>query len=160
VIVVNGWEDIVKVADMLGRPILRVVPPGKPHASGPVSFYVLMGTIAYRFSPDGLPREPSATVRGAMSSTARRTSRRSARRSNPGEVAAVPGRGFPSLLDVVAWTGRISQIVKAMPPSVYRDQALERILQVIELAKSGELLAAWIALGQLNAMLGGSPAAE
>jgi len=44
---VERWEDLVKVADTLGRPILR--PVGRPTGAAGSSFYVVDGSVAYEY---------------------------------------------------------------------------------------------------------------
>jgi hypothetical protein len=57
VLPVDRWEDLVKVADTLGRPILRpVAGPGNPEGS---DFYVFDGTLAYLYR---YPRSKDATA--------------------------------------------------------------------------------------------------
>lgn len=161
VVAVSSWEDIVKVADMLGRPILRVAHAATPGAPGSTSFYVVMGTIAYRFSPGASSSgSTNAPIAFPPSPTPKLGRSRSSRKRAEQEFATMPGKGFPSLLDVVEWTGRLSQLVKAMPRSPYRLLAQERILEIVELAKTGELIEAWVALGQLHALLGRSVSGE
>jgi hypothetical protein len=47
---VRTWEDLVKVADTLGCPILRTVPPGSAASSAaPVHFYVLADPVTYTY---------------------------------------------------------------------------------------------------------------
>lgn len=156
VVDVTTWEDVVKVADMLGRPILRVAPSDAPGAPSSTSFYVVMGTIAYRFSPG----TPSTGVAVPTFATAKPARPRFGSPMAGRKFTSVPGKGFPSLLDVVEWTGLLSQLVKGMPRSPYRLLAQERILEIVELAKTGELIEAWVALGQLHALLGGPTPGE
>ncbi len=68
---VRTWEDLVKVADTLGCPILRLVPPGGTAASGaPAHFYVLADAVTYTYvhNPPAASRAspgPAAAARPA-----------------------------------------------------------------------------------------------
>ena len=63
----SRWEDLVKVADTTGRPILRVDGPGGQGTGR--TFYVLDGTIGYLYEYTSAGRgpvsPPSTTSRGA-----------------------------------------------------------------------------------------------
>lgn len=85
---VESWEDLVKVADTLGRPILR--PHESPSSPAGSEFYVFDGTIAYQYRyPPPAPSVPPAP-------TARRGSSGPARPSVPGSdprlISATPPR--------------------------------------------------------------------
>ncbi len=63
---VERWEDLVKVADTLGRPILR--PTGAAGAPEGLDFYVFDGTVSYRFH---YPENGGTAPRDATGSRAR-----------------------------------------------------------------------------------------
>ena len=70
---VRTWEDLVKVADTLGCPILRLVPAGAaPKAGTPVQFYVLTASATYTYVHP--PRSPAAASKPGGSPTPARPS--------------------------------------------------------------------------------------
>lgn len=153
VVRVRDWEDLVKVADTLGRPILRVVRAGKEEEALRSSFYVLLGTTAYVYT---FRTPPSGTIPNAPPWDQSVRSTTYAPWGGGAYAPVLPDRWFPSLHDIVDWTGWFSERAKMVTSSSLRLEAEELLLRTIALAQSGELVEAWITLGRLGARLGGS----
>ena len=70
VLPVERWDDLVKVADTLGRPILRPLKrPDEPKGS---SFYVVDGSVAYlyQYRPTSAPQEEQTALTGESTESA------------------------------------------------------------------------------------------
>jgi hypothetical protein len=160
VVPVRAWEDIVKAADTLGAPILRVARPpvGGPANPAVTSFYVVSGTTAFVFvhgsrgdpgSPP--PADASATASGGIPPGRTTGAVREWQRRFP----RIPGSDITSLDSFVQWTDRISERLRWFrPSSSLRQESEELLLRAIGLAQRGQFDAAWVVLGQLYARLG------
>jgi len=156
---VRAWEDIVKAADTLGSPIIRVVRPSVagPEAPTTTSFYVVSGSTAFVFvhspdSPGGTPPPPDSPARaeapapGSLSAAVRDWHERYPR---------IPGVDTSTLDAFVLWSDRISDRLRWFrPTSSIRQDSEELLLRAIGLAQRGRLDSAWVILGQLYTRLG------
>jgi Family of unknown function (DUF5305) len=141
-VVVQGWNDLVKVADTIGRPILRVVGPGG--APTPVTvFYVLVEGTAYVYRHDSNPSvDPTGGTEPPSSAVA------AFRKAYP----IIPGADSTSLDSFVLWVDRVNARIRHLPASqAGRQEAEESVLRAVGLAQRGQLDAAWVTLGQANA---------
>lgn len=109
---VERWEDLVKVADTLGRPILR--PPGPPSDPKGSDFYVFDGTTAYLYR---YPR-PDASRTPPGSAGAAPAGERRARPGSPGPPTATP-KGPPK--PPVVETGTRAPVAPPAPGPVPAD---------------------------------------
>jgi hypothetical protein len=153
---VKAWEDIVKVADTIGMPILRTVrvAPGADAAPTTV-FYVVAGGTAYVFvhrPGETAPTLPAGSVVAPPAVGAAPTSR-----ADPWQrkFPRIPGADPSSLDSFVEWTERIGRRASLLAPdSPLRHEAEELIVKGIGLARRGELDSAWVVLGQAYGRLG------
>ena len=160
VVPVRAWEDIVKAADTLGAPILRVARPSVegPNTAASTSFYVLSGTTAFVFahgpgSPAGVPPPPPVVPKSDTAPPPKEVT--PTVRAWQQKYPRIPGADPTNLDDFVAWSDRISDRLRWFrPTSQLRTDSEELLLRSIGLAQRGRLDAAWVILGQLYARLG------
>ncbi|MGP8134831.1 MAG: hypothetical protein ACLQD8_01635, partial [Thermoplasmata archaeon] len=160
VVPVRAWEDIVKAADTLGSPIVRVVRPSVtgPDVPATTSFYVVSGTTAFVFvhggragaeaplPPEPLPRPGAPVPPKNLTARVRDWNQRYPR---------IPGVDTSNLESFVVWSDRISDRLRWFrPSSSLRQDSEELLLRAIGLAQRGRIDAAWVVLGQLYARLG------
>ena len=151
VLPVERWEDLVKVADTLGRPVLRPL-DGPDEAQGS-SFYVVDGSVAYKYQyrstsnhqqqQAALIREPAviAPTSGSESNAARRA------RSEPEERPGIPRPVSSTIAENSKWRGAdqlredIARIQSASLSPTERARALDLVrttAQSIRSAKPSE----------------------
>jgi uncharacterized protein DUF5305 len=158
---VRAWEDIVKAADTLGSPIVRVVRPtisGSEPASM-TSFYVVSGTTAFVFvhssDPSTAPPLPPLASASPPEESALPRHPSSVVRDWQVRYPQIPGVDRSNLDSFVAWSDRISDRLRWFrPSSALRQESEELLLRAIGLAQRGHLEAAWVILGQLYARVG------
>ena len=158
---VRTWEDIVKAADTLGAPIVRVTRTGVsgPDSPAATSFYVLSGTTAFTFHHDpaggpGSSAPPEALAPRASGPASPRSFTAAVRDWNA-RYPRIPGVDTSNLESFVEWSDRISDRLRWFrPSSSLRQDSEELLLRSIGLAQRGRLDAAWVILGQLYARLG------
>jgi len=134
VLPVDKWEDLVKVADTLGRPILRPVgTSGNPRG---VDFYVYDGTVAYLY------RHPAATggegPKGGPPSAGR----------SPGTVPPSPSATPPA---PVRASGPVPS---ARPPTAIPARAVRPPTPPVRPPAARDQKAAQVLAGQLKSELG------
>jgi len=156
---VRTWEDVVKAADTLGVPILRVVrPPVEgPDDPGTTSFYVVSGTTAFVYVHGGRANAPAAAATpGHLPAPAAPPKPLTAAvREWQARYPRIPGIDQANLETFVEWTDRISDRLRWFrPSSSLRQDSEELLLRAIGLAQRGSLDAAWVILGQLYVRLG------
>ena len=151
---VPTWTDLVKVADTLGCPILRVASSAGKSPSGGSQFYVLSGTQAYVFVP------------GAKASTAGPVSRAAnGPATGPRAPPPVPARPrtTPSPPVARAWSLEsfvqsavlVDRSLRTMPEASGRvDESRRQLLRAIEMARRGQLDAAWVTLEAVRSRVG------
>ncbi len=152
---VKSWDDIVKVADTIGLPILRTVRmPIDGDASPTTVFYVVSAGTAYVFvhNPDDpTPTLPPGSVvpsGAAASATPQVTAWKEA-------YPRIPGADLGSLDSFVDWSDRLNRrIASFRPQSPVRVDAETLVLKAVGLARRGELDAAWTVLAQAYSRLG------
>ena len=150
---VPSWTDLVKVADTLGCPILRVRSGGRGADSGAL-FYVLSDGLAYvyRYGTAVVPRSlsPSATAGGPSGATTVASSS-----ATPASTTAARPPNGPTAPVARAWSleafVRSAEGVQRTISTLGSDPATagesERLLvRSIELARRGRLDAAWLTL--------------
>ncbi|MGB6500273.1 MAG: DUF5305 family protein [Thermoplasmata archaeon] len=155
---VRAWEDIVKAADTLGAPILRVARTSMAGPNDPAytSFYVVSGSTAFVFVHGGRSGGASpADVPVKSSTTTPARPLTSAVRDWHERYPRIPGVDTTSLDSFVQWTDRISDRLRWFrPSSSLRQDSEELLLRAIGLAQRGRIDAAWVVLGQLYSRLG------
>jgi hypothetical protein len=158
---VRAWEDVVKAADTLGSPIIRVVRStvGESDDAVSTSFYVVSGTTAFVFvhgsqTPPSASPPPELTARPGASATSPK-SLTAAVRDWHDRYPRIPGVDTLNLDSFVEWSDRISDRLRWFrPSSSLRQDSEELLLRAIGLAQRGRLDAAWVILGQLYSRLG------
>jgi hypothetical protein len=153
---VKSWEDVVKAADTLGAPIVRVV---RPTVTGPTdatstAFYVVSGTTGFVYVHGGGPGAPPLPPI-AMGPAGPAKSVSAAVRDWHDRYPRIPDVDTASLDAFVAWSDRIHERLRWFrPSSSLRRDSEELLLRAIGLAQRGRLDAAWVILGQLYGRLG------
>ncbi|HTP54787.1 MAG TPA: DUF5305 family protein, partial [Thermoplasmata archaeon] len=158
---VRAWEDVVKAADTLGSPIIRVVRPtvGESDDAVTTSFYVVSGSSAFVFvhgahTPPGVSPPPELTARPPAAGGPPKDLSTAVREWHE-RYPRIPGINSSNLDSFVEWSDRISDRLRWFrPSSAMRQDSEELLLRAIGLAQRGRLDAAWVILGQLHARLG------
>lgn len=144
-VAVANWEDLVRVADTAGRPILRPAPIGPDGTPEPgLLFYVLVDATVYSYSFEG-----RAPTRLAVSPRASRPGTASPPTGvEPGAEGSRVGPGpDPSLAAFVRWAGRARARIEKLPRSSARRRESEALLlQAVDMARRRKLDGAWSSL--------------
>ncbi|HTW55638.1 MAG TPA: DUF5305 family protein, partial [Thermoplasmata archaeon] len=149
-----SWTDLVKVADTLGCPILRVRSGGGGAEAGAL-FYVLSDGLAYvyRYGRPVALRAPAAasTVGGSPGATTVAASSRAASSSTaPARVASGPTAPVARAWSLEAFVRSAEGVQRSInslaPNSAPAGESERLLLRSIELARRGRLDAAWLTL--------------
>ncbi len=155
---VRTWTDIVKVADTIGAPILRITREALPGASPEVDFYVVSGATAYRYehrapatAPVAVP-EPSLPRTGPVAPP---------RAEVPAPVVPPPsaaGAPAANLESFVLSSYDVRQRLEELPPeSRARAEGVELLLRAVELARQNDLDSAWALFAEARRRLSTDP---
>jgi hypothetical protein len=173
-VALRGWEDLVKVADTLGCPIMRVAPEGASAASGgspETVFYVVAGSMSYVYTHTGA-EEPGSTAAPPVP-----TPPTPAGGPPPGprplafapsSPKVSPGPGLAARWDLGAFIARADQVrltLQGMPSDRFavlppEERPEELLRRAVGLARTGQLPTAWVVLERLRAELNDPRAAS
>jgi hypothetical protein len=152
---VPTWTDLVKVADTLGCPILRVADPSGKGTSGNSQFYVISGSQAFVF--EGASRPPPATRAASLT----KGTRGPAPVRPPGAIPRPRNSPTPpiarawSLESFVQSAGLVDRAIRDLPSATERaEESRRQLLRAIEMARRGQLDAAWVTLEAVRSRVG------
>jgi Family of unknown function (DUF5305) len=154
---VQGWADLIKVADTIGRPILRVdADPAKGTGGAGPLFYVLADATTYVLE---VPRSPTSAepVGGAADRQGRSPTRSKKRRLRPrASIASLAALRAYVPAAVRVW-GQVAALEAGSEAQVDSEESLRRS---IELARRGRFSRAWVLLDRAAASAGTAPGEE